>query len=96
MKIYALKKHNSRKFYFGNLPLALGTKFAAVFSFIVILILSAIVIGNAAYEAGNISGGVLGLETVFGSPKLKLGDFSINSYSLIIGGIAFGGELWLG
>ena len=58
-------------------------------SFIVILILSAIVIGNAAYEAGNISGGVLGLETVFGSPKLKLGDFSINSYSLIIGVIAF-------
>lgn len=37
MKIYALKKHNSSKFYFGNLPLALGTKFAAVFSFIVIL-----------------------------------------------------------
>ena len=58
-------------------------------SLIVILILSAIVVGNAAYEAGNISGGVLGLETVFGSPKLKLGDFSINSYSLIIGLIAF-------
>ena len=37
-------------------------------SLIVILILSAIVIGNGAYEAGNISGGVLGLETVFGSP----------------------------
>ena len=50
-------------------------------SLIVILILSAIVIGNGAYEAGNISGGVLGLETVFGSPKLKLGDFSINSFS---------------
>ncbi|HEY5688714.1 MAG TPA: Nramp family divalent metal transporter [Yeosuana sp.] len=58
-------------------------------SLIVILILSAIVVGNAAYEAGNISGGVLGLETVFGSPKLKLGDFLINSYSLVIGLIAF-------
>ena len=58
-------------------------------SLIVILILSAIVIGNGAYEAGNISGGVLGLETVFGSPKLKLGDFSINSFSLVIGIIAF-------
>jgi len=37
LKIYELKKHNSSKFYFGNLPLALRTKFAAVFSFIVIL-----------------------------------------------------------
>ncbi len=33
----------------------------------IILILSAIVIGNAAYEAGNISGGVLGLEAFTGS-----------------------------
>ena len=33
----------------------------------VVLILSAIVIGNAAYEAGNISGGVLGLEALTGS-----------------------------
>ena len=33
----------------------------------IVLILSAIVIGNAAYEAGNISGGVLGLEAVFGN-----------------------------
>ncbi len=31
------------------------------------LVLSAIVIGNAAYEAGNISGGALGLETWWGS-----------------------------
>ena len=30
----------------------------------ILLILSAIVIGNAAYEAGNISGGALGLEAV--------------------------------
>lgn len=58
-------------------------------SLIVILILSAIVIGNAAYEAGNISGGVLGLETVFGRPKLNLGIFIKNSYSLFIGIIAF-------
>ena len=32
----------------------------------VVLILSAILIGNIAYEAGNISGGVLGLEAMFG------------------------------
>lgn len=30
----------------------------------ILLIFSAIVFGNAAYEAGNISGGVLGLETL--------------------------------
>lgn len=51
----------------------------------VFLILSAIVIGNASYEAGNISGGILGLETLFGS--WKAGGF--NLYSLVIGVIAF-------
>ena len=38
---------------------------------VIALILLAIVIGNAAYEAGNISGGVLGLETVFGEKYLS-------------------------
>lgn len=57
--------------------------------FITILILSAIVIGNASYEAGNISGGILGLETVFGEFKYSFGDFSINFMSIIIGIIAF-------
>jgi len=33
--------------------------------FILILIFSAIVIGNAAYEAGNLSGGVLGIQALF-------------------------------
>ncbi len=55
----------------------------------VILILSAIVIGNAAYEAGNISGGVLGLETIFGNPSIKFSGLSINSFSILIGIIAF-------
>ncbi len=55
----------------------------------VILILSAIVIGNAAYEAGNISGGVLGLETIFGNPSIKFSGLSINSFSVLIGIIAF-------
>jgi len=32
---------------------------------ILILIFSAIVVGNAAYEAGNLSGGVLGIQAVF-------------------------------
>ena len=57
--------------------------------FITILILSAIVVGNASYEAGNISGGILGLETVFGKWSLSLGEFSLNLMSLVIGVIAF-------
>lgn len=53
------------------------------------LILSAIVIGNAAYEAGNISGGILGLETVLGEQELDLGGISLNLTSLLIGAVAF-------
>ncbi|TGV01441.1 Nramp family divalent metal transporter [Flavivirga rizhaonensis] len=55
----------------------------------IILILSAIVIGNAAYEAGNISGGVLGLQTIVGNPNIKIGSFSINILSVVIGLMAF-------
>ncbi len=57
--------------------------------FITILILAAIVVGNASYEAGNISGGILGLETIFGEFKYSIGGLSINFMSLIIGVIAF-------
>ncbi len=57
--------------------------------FSILLILSAIVIGNAAYEAGNISGGVLGVETVFGHHVLDIGLFSVNYISILIGTIAF-------
>ena len=52
----------------------------------IILILSAILVGNIAYEAGNISGGVLGLESVFGTIKFSNG---VNAYSLLIGVFAF-------
>lgn len=55
----------------------------------ILLILSAIVIGNAAYEAGNISGGVLGLETIVGNPFIKVAGLSINLFSISIGIIAF-------
>lgn len=57
--------------------------------FAIVLILSAIVIGNAAYEAGNISGGVLGLETLLRNPYLNIGTLSINYLSLVIGAVAF-------
>ncbi|MCR9181800.1 MAG: Nramp family divalent metal transporter [Flavobacteriaceae bacterium] len=55
----------------------------------IVLILSAIVIGNGAYEAGNISGGVLGLETFFEKSTLSLLHFEINYLSILIGVIAF-------
>jgi len=58
-------------------------------SSVVLLILSAIVIGNAAYEAGNISGGVLGLEAIFGNSYIELGSFSLNTFSLSVGVVAF-------
>lgn len=48
----------------------------------IILILSAVVIGNAAYEAGNITGSSLGLTAVFGAEYSKL-------FPLIIGSISF-------
>ena len=51
----------------------------------IILVLSAIVIGNAAYEAGNISGALMGVEAM--NIPLKIG--GINLMSLVIGGIAF-------
>jgi Mn2+/Fe2+ NRAMP family transporter len=46
------------------------------------IILAAIIIGNAAYEAGNIGGATLGLEAMFGTE-------SIEYYPLIIGFFAF-------
>ena len=56
---------------------------------VIALILLAIVIGNAAYEAGNISGGVLGLEAVFGEKYLSFFEIDINFYSLLLGVFAF-------
>ncbi|WP_299099698.1 Nramp family divalent metal transporter [uncultured Winogradskyella sp.] len=55
----------------------------------IVLILSAIVVGNAAYEAGNISGGALGMETIVGHIVWELGNIKLNVLSLVIGAIAF-------
>lgn len=57
--------------------------------FAVFLIISAIVIGNAAYEAGNISGGALGMETIFGNSSLDIGNFNLKIMPFIIGAVAF-------
>lgn len=53
------------------------------------LMIAAILIGNAAYEAGNISGGVLGLETILPNSKLHLAGADLNFLSLLIGLVAF-------
>ena len=57
--------------------------------FMMLLILLAIVVGNASYEAGNISGGMLGLETITGPMSFDLFGKTANGLSLIIGVIAF-------
>lgn len=54
-----------------------------------ILIISAIVIGNAAYEAGNISGGVLGLSAIVPENNFVIGNYTINYLNLLIGAVAF-------
>ncbi len=51
-------------------------------SIVIVIILGAIVIGNAAYEAGNISGATLGLEAIFGTAYLSY-------YPWVIGTCAF-------
>ena len=55
----------------------------------ILLILSAILIGNAAYEAGNIIGGVLGLETIFGVQSFSVGSLTLKVFPFIIGIVAF-------
>lgn len=58
-------------------------------SLALVLILSAIVIGNAAYEAGNISGGALGLQALFGNPEIVVGSSNFTVIPIIIGAVAF-------
>jgi manganese transport protein len=55
----------------------------------IVLILAAILVGNAAYEAGNISGGVLGLQTIFESIQINVAGLRINFLSILIGVLSF-------
>ena len=54
------------------------------------LVLAAVLIGNAAYESGNLSGGVLGVESA--APNLKLGYWK-HVIVQLMAAIAFG-LLW--
>ena len=56
---------------------------------LLVLIFTAIIIGNTAYEAGNISGAILGMESLTGNLAYNFRDFNINLLSLIIGSLAF-------
>ncbi|CAN0590906.1 unnamed protein product, partial [Ectocarpus sp. 12 AP-2014] len=49
---------------------------------VIALIFSAIIIGNASYEAGNIGGATLGMEALFGTSYSSL-------YPFVLGGLAF-------
>jgi Mn2+/Fe2+ NRAMP family transporter len=56
---------------------------------VVVLVVAAIVIGNSAYQAGNITGGVLGLETFFPKLNLSFDRHNLNVLPLILGGVTF-------
>lgn len=60
-----------------------------------VLILGAIVVGNAAYEAGNISGASLGLEIFVNLSVISLGSLKINPLNILIG-LAAGTLLLIG
>ncbi len=51
--------------------------------------MSAILVGNAAYEAGNISGSMLGILALYENVFVTIGSLNINIASLVIGLIAF-------
>jgi len=55
----------------------------------IILIMSAILVGNAAYEAGNISGSMLGILALYDNVFVTIGNLDINIASIAIGLIAF-------
>jgi NRAMP (natural resistance-associated macrophage protein)-like metal ion transporter len=57
--------------------------------FSIVLVISAIVVGNASYEAGNISGGVLGLSAIIPNSNISIASFTFNYLNLIIGLLAF-------
>ncbi len=57
--------------------------------FSIFIVIAAIGIGNAAYQAGNIGGAILGMETVAKPLTLSLGSIELNIWSLLIGFLAF-------
>lgn len=54
-----------------------------------LLVLSAIALGNAAYETGNILGGAMGLASITGLDSINIGVIKLNIWGPLIGIIAF-------
>lgn len=52
--------------------------------FAMLLIITAIIIGNSAYEGGNISGAVLGLEAIFGKAYLSYYPFAVGAIAAAV------------
>lgn len=52
---------------------------------LMVLVVVAIVFGNAAYEAGNISGAVMGFSVIYADTQLSFGDFTLDYLPLVIG-----------
>lgn len=57
--------------------------------FQMVLVLVAVVLGNTAYESGNITGAQLGLQVFWQSPNLEIGPLVIQSGNFLIGLTAF-------
>lgn len=55
----------------------------------IVMVLGAIVIGNAAYESGNLSGAVLGWNEFFFDFNVSISGFNLQLTPVIIGAIAF-------
>jgi NRAMP (natural resistance-associated macrophage protein)-like metal ion transporter len=53
------------------------------------LVISAIVVGNAAYQTGNLLGASMGIEAITGIDKLTIGRMDFNVWSILIGSTAF-------
>lgn len=58
-------------------------------TFVIVLICAAIIVGNAAYEAGNISGSVLGIQNIVHNKDWQIGILRFQPLALLIGIIAF-------
>lgn len=58
-------------------------------SILMFLVVVAIVFGNAAYEAGNISGAVMGFSVIYAETQVSFGNFQLDYLPLIIGLICF-------
>lgn len=57
-----------------------------------LLVLAALVVGNAAYEAGNIAGGALGLEAILGGASENYGKVYLALIGIIAGGALLHGK----